>query len=258
MSHLTDEQLEDILQGNLEPPEHIEQCPECRGRLAEAQALARRVRQAFSSVHASGRLAERIRTDLTAREPAAGNVRPRIVPLRVRRRLWSALAAAAAILLVTMPIGFYTYTGAQAKAAQTMLTEIHQINLRSPDQPMAAETNAGVRQHLESMLGEGPVMPCAQSGGTCSCSVRQFHGRSVPSCLVKGPSALVSIIAVSRSPKALGMTPVAGRGASQRGVWQAQCRGCNMAAIRIGESTYCAIGQVSQEELAGVLTGLSP
>ncbi len=137
MSHLTDEQLEDILQGNLERPEHLEQCPECLGRLAEARALVQRLRQAFSSVHASGPLADRIRAALTARLPAAANVRPRIIPAPGRHRLWSALAAAAAILIVTLPIGFYAHTGAQAKAAQTALTEIHQSNLGSPNEPMA-------------------------------------------------------------------------------------------------------------------------
>jgi len=41
MSHLTEEQLEDILQGRAEAPAHVDRCPPCRACLEEKQALTR-------------------------------------------------------------------------------------------------------------------------------------------------------------------------------------------------------------------------
>jgi len=52
MSHLREGQFEDILQGRARVPEHVDRCPQCRARLEEKRALARRVHEAFSTIHA--------------------------------------------------------------------------------------------------------------------------------------------------------------------------------------------------------------
>ncbi len=71
MGHLTGEQLESILWGGVEMPEHVDWCPRCRACLDEKHALARHVRRVFSSVHASSGLAGRILAHLGAARPGA-------------------------------------------------------------------------------------------------------------------------------------------------------------------------------------------
>jgi anti-sigma factor RsiW len=71
MNHVTDEQLEDILQGRAGVPEHMEQCPQCRTRLAEKRALAQRVHRAFAAIQASPDLGARIRAGMAEGRPRA-------------------------------------------------------------------------------------------------------------------------------------------------------------------------------------------
>ncbi len=74
------------------------------------------------------------------------------------------------------------------------------------------------------------------------------------SYLIKGPSGPISIVVVPHRPKALGLTPMRdGAAVARRTVWQGACESCNMVSVRIGEYSYCALGQVSPKELAGVL-----
>jgi len=259
MSHLTQEQFEEILQGGGRVPEHVDQCPDCRARLEEKRALAQRVRGAFSAVQAGADLANRIRADIAAGQVASTEgAKPRIIPVRFRRHIWSALAAAAIILIAIAAITFYIDTGSQIKAAQTELVGIHYANLSSLEQSANTGDSGQAIAHVANKVGYSPVMPCTGAGlNACCCGVRQFCGRAVASYVVKGPNAPVSVIVVPHSPKALGMTPAKDEAAAKRAIWQARCGNCNMASIRIGERSYCAVGQVTQEELAGVLNALS-
>jgi anti-sigma factor RsiW len=255
MSHLTQEQFEDILQGDGPVPEHVAQCPDCRARLEEKRALARRVRGAFSGIQAGPELVSRIRADTAAAQAApAAKPRPRIVPLRFRRHIWSALAAAAVILIAVAFTAFYIDTGSQIKAAQTALVEIHQANLSSLAQPVTVHDANELGKVLQNAEGYKRVMSCA---GACGCNMREFCGRQVPSYVIKGPNAPVSVIVVPQSPKSLGMTPGEDEAAARRTVWRATCGNCNMASVRIGEYSYCAVGQVTEKELTSVLNALS-
>ena len=69
MGHLTGEQLESILWGGAEMPEHVDGCPRCRARLDEKYALADQVRRLFSSIHADSGLAGQILAHITAAHP---------------------------------------------------------------------------------------------------------------------------------------------------------------------------------------------
>ncbi len=251
MSHLTEEQFEDILQGNAGVPAHVDRCPDCRARLTEKRALARRVRQAFSSVQAGPDLTARIRADIAA----AG--RPRTIGLYAYRHTWSALAAAAVVAVVALLIGFHAATGSQARAAQAELVGIHRINLGSVEGSENGVEPDSIARCLESR-GCNPALPCTGSG-VCNCCTREFRGRSVVSYLVKGPSGPISIVVVPHQPRALGLTPARdGKAATGRAVWQGACENCNMASVRVGEYSYCALGRVSQKELAAVLDAVLP
>ncbi len=256
MSHLTDEQFEDILQGRSEAPEHVDQCPECQDRLREKRALARRVSQAFSSIRAGADLADRIRAEIAAAHPATGTqARPQIIPLRTRRHLWSGLAIAAAILIVALPRSLHLDTAARVTAAQTALAGIHRINLDSLEQLMEDKGSGKQCRCLAGRMQDGTAMPCCTRGlCMCGCRMRDFQGRSVPSCVIEKPDTPpISVILVPESPEALGMTLDTGKTVAGQAIWHATCGACNMASVRMGPGSCCVIGDVPQENLVALL-----
>ncbi len=66
MGHLTGEQLESILWGGADMPEHVDYCSRCRARLDEKYALASHVRRVYCSVHAASGSAGRILAHVAA------------------------------------------------------------------------------------------------------------------------------------------------------------------------------------------------
>lgn len=259
MSHLTDEQFEDILRDAVQIPEHVNHCPLCRARLEEKRALAQRLRQAFLSMEASASLADRIRAGIGApAEPeAAAGSRVRLIPLYLRRHLWPQLAAVAAILVLAVPIGFYVGTSSPANAAQVALVQIHHTNLDSLGQLVNSSDPNVLCEYLKDRVGHRPAMRCMGSGmNLCGCCVRQFQGRPVASYVIQSNNTPVSVIAVPQTPEALGMTLAEHTTAATRDIWQAQHECCNIAAVRIGEYSYCAVGQIAQDELAAILNTL--
>jgi hypothetical protein len=256
MSHLTEEQFEDILQGRAEVPEHVDRCPRCRAYLDEKRALVRRVAQAFSSVHASPGLAARIQAHVTAagRPAAVAKTRSRVISLQAYRAIGPGLAVAAALIIIAVLRSPYVDPVSRARAAQTALVGIHRINLDSLDE-LRNDVRAGRRcQCLEGKL-DGSAMPCCKRElCRCGCRMRDFQGRLVPSCVIEEPNAVpVSVVVVPGSPQALGMTVGRATTATGQAIWQASCGPCNMASVRLGEESCCVIGHVPPEDLVAVL-----
>ena len=119
MSHLSDEQLEEVIRGGPLKAglEHLEHCAQCKERLAEKEALAGRLRSAFATIKPGKGLAERIRHQL--------NVGPRPLEhahtigffnIRSHRREWSTIAAAAAVLIIGIPLVIYLAKPSSAMA----------------------------------------------------------------------------------------------------------------------------------------------
>jgi anti-sigma factor RsiW len=259
MSHLTEEQLEGILQGDVAMSEHVEQCSECQARLEEKRAIARRLRTAFSTVKAGPALADRIRSEIsTANQPVAtGKSQTPTILLHVHHRLRTALAVAAAMLLVAVPTGLYVSTTSQARAAQSALVKIHHDNLNSLDELYAADDPAKLGEYFEGKMGHKLAMPCTGSGTSmCGCCVREFKGQPAGSYVIECQTGSASVIVVPDSPKSLGMTKRKGQDGAGRTIWQASCGGCSMVSVRIGEHSYCAVGQVCEEELTALLKNL--
>jgi hypothetical protein len=261
MGHLTEEQLEDILQGRTTIPEHVPQCPRCRARLNERRILADRVHKAFSSIHADAGLVGRIRAQIAAaRQPAApAQAGPRTITLHARRHVWSGLAIAAAILVIVILRSSPINPGPQSVAARTALVGIHRANLDSLEGLMHDEGRHKPCECLRSKSSRGTAMPCCKRGlCLCGCQVREFQGRLVECCVIQRPNApAVSVVVVPESPEALGMTLVATKTVTGQAVWQASCGSCNMASVRLGEESCCVIGQVPPEDLIGVLNALA-
>ncbi len=260
MSHLTEEQFEDLLRDAAHFPEHVDGCPLCRARFDEKYAIVQRIRQASLSIQAPPVLADRIRAGVAAlAEPAAAaRGRVRLIPLQIRRRLWSGLAAAAAILAFAVPLGFYLTTGAPAHAAPVALEEIHHANLDSLGQLVSKDDPGAIGAYLENRVGHSPILLGTGSGlNLCGCCVRQFQGQPVASYVVERNNTPISMIVVPQPPEALGMTLTEHKTTAARDIWQARYQCCNIAAVRIGAYSYCAVGRVSQEELTVLLNALS-
>jgi anti-sigma factor RsiW len=257
MSHLTDEQFEDILQGRAEAPKHVDECSECRDRLGEKRALAHRVNQAFSSIHAGAGLADRIRAQIAAagQSTAGTKAGSRVLPLRARRHIWSGLAIAAAILIVAIPRSLQINTSSGVKAAQTALAGIHRINLDSLEQLMEEESSGKQCQCLAGRTDGGMAMPCCKRGlCMCGCRMRDFQGRVVPSCVIEEPNTPpISVVLVPESPEALGMTLGTSKTVTGQAIWHATCGACNMASVRAGASSCCVMGDVPTENLVALL-----
>ena len=259
MSHLTEEQFEDLLRDTAHVPEHVDGCALCRARFDEKYAIVQRVRKASLSIQAPSVLADRVRTGVAALgEPgAAARGRARLIPLHIRRRLWSRLAAAAAILVLAVPIGLYLTTGAPANAASVALEGIHHANLDSVGQLIGKDDPGALGAYLGNRVGHSPLLLGTGSGlNLCGCCVRQFQGRPVASYVVKRNNTPISVIVLPQPPEVLGMAPAKHKTVAQRDIWQGRHRCCNLAAVRIGEYSYCAVGQVTQAELAVLLNAL--
>jgi len=259
MSHLTEEQFEAILQGEVKAPDHIEACSECRALLAEKRALAERLRQTFTSVRASSDLAERLRANLAVSSDgaAATRYRSRTILRAAQRHLRATLAAAAAILLIAVPAALYLGTSSEAHAAHLELVELHQKNLSSMGQLFVHDDPRELAGHLEEETGHHPAMIAETSDMTvCGCCTRRFRGHKIGSYLVETPAGHVSIIVLPNSPESLGMTPDKTQRFAPRTIWHAACEGCNIAMVRIGDRSYCAVGEVTQEDLERVLDNL--
>ena len=109
MDHLTEEQFEEILAGDAAPPAHLSECTECTARLDEKRALAERLRTAFGSIGPSDDFVERLRKSVklahTEVPKPTSSVRVRFIKLH--RQVFSRLAAAAAVLIILVPVGVY-------------------------------------------------------------------------------------------------------------------------------------------------------
>jgi hypothetical protein len=255
MNHFTDEQFEDIMQGEDADLTHLGQCQDCQNRLAEKRAIAGRLRLAFNSVRAHPELVDRIRSQLGLTSTSAKTVEPvhRAEPVRFHLRLWPALAAAAAILLVALPLSLYFGMPSTANAAQAELVKIHRHNLL-PDHKFYSEAEPEkLAEYFKSELGFNPRLPKPGQGlALRGCCVRHFRGEVVGSYVVDTPEGVMSVIVVTDKPESLGIKGKFERG--QYTYWKSSFAKCDMVSVRIGDYSYCAVGEISREYLTELLS----
>lgn len=261
MNHLTDEQYEDYIQGRIDVSEHVDQCPDCHNRLAEKKALAGRLRKAFGSVRASGELRDRIEQEVLKTkkpsQPAKTEQRP--FAFRMITRYWPRLAAAAAILVVAIPLGVYFSSASRVHAAQAALVEIHHHNLDPHEDFFSEDEPEKLAEYFRDKLGFSPVFPCVGQGlAVRGCCIKHFRGQMVGSYVVDTPRGVISVIVVTDTPKSMGMKRMARRADSGGILWKASFARCSMITIRLGDYSYCAVGEVSHELLENLLARLLP
>ena len=249
MNHLTDEQFEDILRGNVCPPAHLDQCPACQDLLAEKRAIAHRLRSAFDSVEPSTVFAERIRSqfNLAAQSSRFTKSAHPAWTARWNRRLWSAVAAAAAILVIAAPLWLYFSSASQAEAAQAELVKIHRHNL-SPHREFYENADPEkLAEYFKDKLGFTPAFLCTGQGMAIrGCCVAHFKGQIVGSYVVDTPRGIISVIVVTDTPREIGMTHIPEKEGYEQSFWKSSYAQCNMVTVRLEGYSYCAIGEISE------------
>lgn len=264
MTHLNETQLEDLLAGQPEPQaaQHAETCDACRARLDEARATRERLRSTFAGATASAALRARVQAAMGA-EAALGRQphrphRPhvRILGLPVNR--WSGLAAAAVLALaVLVPLAMQLAKPGTALATQEFAA-LHGRNLErhAAGSMFASEQPGAIAEHLKGRLGFAPAMPAdTETAAVCACCVQSFKGNAAATYLVRTPQGVLSVVVIRDPPDALGLPDRHERGGKT--YWSDTSAACRVAAVRLGEHTYCAVGQVPVESLVDVLAKLA-
>lgn len=255
MSHLSDEQFEEVLGNPASQSQHLVECETCRRRLEDMRAVRARLGSAFASVAAPSNLAERIRAaasgPLEATKPSSP-VPPRgLWTPRLRRYIWP-LAAAAAVLVVALPLAVFLSGPSPVQAAQQELVSIHQHNLADGHGFYSEDEPAKLAQYFKEKLGFVPAMPKLNQGMAIrGCCVAHFKEKITGSYVVDTPHGVVSIIVVSDQPEAVGLSRQGDRNGQP--IWAGHMRKCNMAAVRNGGYTYTAVSEVPQEQLFQLL-----
>ena len=255
MSHLTEEQFEDVIQG-LEPePKHLAGCDYCRGLLDEKTAIAGRLRSAFNSVKTDKQLANNIRAQFANKAaPKRIELVEWLTNIRLRTIAWP---AAAALLITAAILSFNIINLSPATAAQAELVEIHNHNLTDNHEFHSQSDPEKLAEYFKDKLGFTPSMPIASQGMQIrGCCVRHFRGRIVGSYVVDTPQGVMSVIVVTDKPRSLGMAEKFEH--QSRVYWKSSFDKCDMVTVRLGDYSYCAVGEVSHEYLTELLSRLMP
>jgi hypothetical protein len=264
MNHLTNEHLEDIMQGHDVDLTHLNQCQDCQDRLAEKRAIATKLRSAFMSVKADEGLAGRIRSQINQNSETSETAKAiKLTWARhLHHKLWPALAAAAAIFIVLVPLSMYVLTPATATAAQAELAMIHQQNLGSHREFYNNADPEKLAEYFKDKLGFAPAFPCTGQGMAIrGCCIAHFKGQIVGSYVVDTPKGVISIIVVTDTPRQMGMTHMPKKSGYEQSLWKSSYAQCNMVTVRLGDYSYCAIGEISEishEYLRDLLSRLLP
>lgn len=255
MKHLTDIELEEMIRIAEPDNEHLMQCEYCKGRLAEMRALKSHLQSAFASVRASEELAGKIRKQLNS-QMAKAHGSPHS---SMRRFAWSASAAAAILLIIT--IGTLTLRPSAAEAARAELFEIHTMNVSGSHNVAGkhefhtTSNPAELADYFKDRLGFTPNLPEPGKGMALrGCCVRHFKDQVVGSYVVDTPGGVMSIVVVADSPESMGM--IGSRGDNSRIFYKGDFAQSNMVAIRMGQFSYCAVGEISHEYLIELLSKL--
>ena len=255
MTHLTEEQFERLMLSGETQDAHLESCQLCRSRLAEKRALAARLKSAFANVSAGGELADRIRDSLPAdTSPARARLSSRIFDIRAHRRNW-AIASAVAAMIIIAPLVMHMLTPSPAVAAQKALVQIHRHNLSQENGFFAAAEPEKLADYFREKLGFNPRLPKPGQGlALRGCCVRHFQGGIVGSYVVGTPQGIMSIVIVTDLPETLGISTEFAHGTHV--FWKSSFASSNMVSARIGEYSYCAVGEISHRYLTELLARL--
>jgi anti-sigma factor RsiW len=251
MSHLTDEQIEELLARPEAKDAHVADCPQCAQRMAQARAMRSRLRQAFEPVHADVILEHQVLAGVRSGQRSA---RPSRAALVFRRFLPPA-AAVAAMLLVAVLVTLHVAGTPQAMAASAELTQIHQSNLMPHASLHGSSDPQHVAEYFRSELGFTPALPRLGAGMKMrGCCVAHFRDRPVGSYVVDTDRGVVSIIVLPDSPDSLEFA--GSRTYGGRTYHTGSFARSKLAAFESGGYTYAAVGEVDTQWLVELLASL--
>ncbi len=260
MDHLTDEQLEQIMGGYELEPDHLKSCRLCRARLTEMRSLAGRLDTAFESIKPGQELLDSIRTEINARADAEEkSISRNIFDLRAHWRGWATAISAAAAMMVLVPLLMMqaSYQPAMATERKAELAHIHEENLSGDHEFHSESEPEKLASYFNEKLGFDLRIPKTGQGLKLrGCCVRHFQGDVVGSYVVDTPEGVISIVVVTDKAKSLGIEGKFTRDGHT--YWKSAFAKCDMVSVRIGDYTYCAVGEISHEYLTDLLSRLIP
>lgn len=247
MTHLSQQQLEQILQQGGDN-EHLAVCRLCRQKLAEKRALARRLRAAFESVEPEPEFVAGLKRRLDT--AAAAKCRTGCGFWQMSRV--GAVAAVAAILAMAVLVVNYAVNPAPAMAASAELARIHNHNISEDDLHYTDGSYEQVAEYFTAELGFTPSMPTSGNGMKLrGCCVRYFRGRVAGSYVVDTPQGIISVVVVGDTPESMSMEHNFVYHGNH--LWKDSFEHNNIVTIRLGDYSYCAVGDVSAGYLADLL-----
>jgi len=251
---LTDEQLEEVLQGRRPAPGDLDESQ--RRQLAEAAAVRDRLRAAFETVSAPEALADRIRSQLADGPEGQSGDRPHKPNIiRIVGRLVP-LAAAAAVLIAVVPMLLNMGGPKPAAAAQAQLASIHEANLKEKDHLHHKGDRDKLAVFLARKLGTPAALPQGDDVDFCGCGTTRFRSKTVATYMLNLSGRRVSIVITNVDPGTLGFQHKFAR--AGRTFWACGFGDCRMVAMRLGQHTYFAVGETSHDDLIDVLVRLLP
>ncbi|MBW8014663.1 MAG: hypothetical protein FVQ82_00620 [Planctomycetes bacterium] len=249
MNHLTDEQFEDIMQGKDADLRHLSECKDCQNALAEKRAVAKRLQMAFKSVKPDASLEETIRGRINEKRRQLGLVVSGGRPWKTRLndKMWSTLAAAAVLFAVAIPLAIYLSASSSAIAGQAELVRIHEHNMSPHTEFFSDSDPEKLAAYLKDTLGFTPAMPAEGHGlAIRGCCIAHFKEQITGSYVVSTPSGIISIIVVPDTPKDIAMDRMPAKKGYGQTFWKSSYAHCNMVAVRLGDYTYCGVGEISK------------
>jgi hypothetical protein len=142
-------------------------------------------------------------------------------------------------------------------AAQAELVKIHEHNLSANHEFYSEADPEKLAEYFKTKLGFSPTMPRPGRGlALRGCCVRHFRGQVVGSYVVETPQGVMSIVVVTDRPESLGMGQKFQHG--QYTFWKSSFAKCDMVTARLGDYSYCAVGEISHEYLTELLGRLMP
>ncbi|NQV31763.1 MAG: hypothetical protein HQ515_03670 [Phycisphaeraceae bacterium] len=255
MTHLTNEQFEDILQTQDLSNDHLNGCEQCQARLKEKQTLAARLKNAFADIAPSDELAKKIRSQIALGSPKETEPNePRIVNLTHPWKRWATTFSSIAAILV---VGLILKVTVVPTPAYAGLVKIHQHNLSEGHDFVAQSDPNLLAVHFREQLGFNPRLPELGHGLELrGCCIKHFQGDIVGSYIVDTPQGIISVIVVEDEPASLGIETVSQNNGQT--YFLSQFAKCDMVAIRIADYTYCAVGEISSIYLQSFLEKLLP
>ncbi len=255
MDHLTDEQLEQVMGGYESEPDHLSGCQLCQGRLAEMRGLAGRLGIAFESIKPGEGLLESIRTEIAGETGVSRN----IFDLRAHWRGWATAISAVAAMMTLAPLLMMqiSYQPAAAIERKAELACIHGENISGDHEFHSEAEPEKLASYFKEKLGFDLHVPKNGQGLKLrGCCVRHFQGDVVGSYVVDTPEGVISIVVVTDKAKSLGIEGKFTRDGHT--YWKSSFAKCDMVSVRIGDYTYCAVGEISHEYLTELLSRLIP